>query len=228
MIVLYSVLGFLLLLLCCLLWPVSLRVTYTDELRVKARVLGVPVTLFPGREKPPKKEKPAKKPGKRRTKREEQREKWLDLSRMLKEDGVGATLRTLQELAAILWKAARRVLRAITVRHLWLRLEIGGEDAAQTAIRYGQVCAALYPTVEAIGELVRIRQKELEVTPQFPDGESSVQLDVRLWVTPLRVLWAGLCLVCGLALRSGKQKANTQTESKIKSNSNTQEVTSHG
>ena len=54
-VVLYSVLGLLalvlLLLLLLLLLPVSVRITGGDVWRVRARVLGVPITLLPAREK---------------------------------------------------------------------------------------------------------------------------------------------------------------------------------
>lgn len=242
MIALYIVLGILALLFLCLLLPVSLRVSYRGELWVRARILGVPVTLFPRREKPGKAgaKRAAKPPSKRRQKREKEREKLIDLSRMLKEDGVGGTLRFFGELAKLLWRAARRVLRAVTVRKLWLRMRIGGEDAADTALQYGRACAALFPGIEMIGTLVRVRRRDVKVTPLFPEGESSAQFEIRLWVTPLKVLWAGLCLVCGLTLRLSGQRAGPETGSDTNphpedadvytkdTNSKTQEVTSHG
>ncbi len=228
---LYIVLGILAFLLLILLWPVSFRVSfrvsYRDELLIKARILGIPVTLFPGREKPekPKQEKPGKKPSKRKKRREAEQEKLLDLSRMLKEDGIGGTLHYFRELAAMLMKAARRALRAITIRKLWLRIHIGGDDASTVAIQYGRVCAALFPAVELVGGLVKIGKRDIEVTPAFLSENSGAQLDIRIWVTPLRVLWAGLCLVCSFAFRFSRQEIDTDT---TQEKSKTQEVVNHG
>ena len=195
---LYILLGLaallVLLLLAVLFLPLYARIGYDGELMVKLWVLGVPVTLLPdepAEETKPKKQqkKPAAgKPSKAQQLKEE-------LSAGFRRDGVQATLDYLGKLAAIAGKAAGRVLRAITVDKLQLELCVATGDPADTAVRYGQICAALYPALTAINGAVRIRHRRLRVEPNFLLEESGVYADVRLHVWTFRVVGAAMALL---------------------------------
>ncbi len=200
-IVLYSVLGLLalalLLLLLLLLVPVSVCISGDSPWRVRVRVLGIPLTLVPAKDKPARTKKrsnkkaktdqsPPKKPSKAAQIKEE-------LRAAFRQDGVAATARYLQRLAELAGQAAGKMLRAITVDRLRLRLlVVVQEDAAETALLYGRLSGVVYPAVAVLERFMRIRRRDVRVEPGFLQTCGRVTADVRLHAVPVRLLWAAL------------------------------------
>ena len=194
----YSLLALLGLLVLLLLVPVFVRVQYREELTVCVRVWGIPVYRFPNaKPRPPQTDKP------KTTARKQPNTMLTDLSQRLKTDGVRAVAEEVQALARIAGGAARRVVRAITVRRLQLQLIVASCDAATTAQDTGRICAVLYPSLTAIQSVVRIRKREVTVTPDYLAEQGRVTAEVTGHVIPLRILWAALGAVVSYgALRS--------------------------
>ena len=193
-VVLYSVLGLLalvpLLLLLLLLLPVSVRITGGDVWRVRARVLGVPITLLPARDKPRKKKKPqtaAKAPQKKPSKAAQLK---AELKTAFQRDGVAATALYLKRLAALAGQTAGKILRAITVDRLQLRLLVVAEESADTALWYARLSGIVYPAVATLERVMPIRRRDVRVEPGFLQTEGRVTADVRLHAVPVRLLWA--------------------------------------
>ena len=194
MLILYILLGLLalclLVVLLVLFVPVTARIAYDDELRVRVRVLGIPITLLPSQPKEEKEppDKPKKKPAADKPPAEKKpsrvRQLVQEIGDTFKEDGIGATVDYLRQLAALAGKAVGGLLGAITVTRLKLTLLIVGEDAADTAVRYGEICAALYPALTVLERVIRVRRREMRVEPGFLTEDGVLRADVRLrvWV----------------------------------------------
>ncbi len=198
MLALYILLGLLALLLLVVLLvlfvPVYARVTYEDELCVRARVLGVPITLLPSKDVPEEQERTPEKKAKPQ-KPSKTKELLDEVSRSFKEDGVAATLQYLGELAKLAGQAVGRVLRSITVDKLDLELIVADGDADATAILYGQVCSVLYPAFAAIAGVIKVRKRNLRVEPNFLLENSTVRADVRLHIWVYRLVGAAIVLL---------------------------------
>ena len=193
--ILFGLLGFIVLLIALVLFvPVYARITYDDELRVQVRVLGVPITLLPSEDKAETPKKASKK-AKKTEKPSKVKELADEITRSFKEDGLSATLRYLTDLAKLAGQALGRVLRSITVDKLALELIISDGDADTTAIRYGQVCGVLYPTLTAIAGVVKVRKRAVRAEPNFLMDKSTVYADVRLHVWVYRLLGAAIVLL---------------------------------
>lgn len=220
--ILYILLGLLalvlLLVLLVLFVPVYARITYDEELRVRVRVLGVPITLLPSEDKPAETEaKPAKttapvKPSKTK-------ELLGEVSRSFKEDGVAATLHYLGGLARLAGQAVGRVLHSITVDRLSLELIIVDGDADTTAIRYGQVCSVLYPAFTAIAGAIKVRKRDLRVEPNFLSDKSTLRADVCLHIWVYRLVGAAIVLLVKFMLLKGNDDTDLITD---------KEETNHG
>ncbi len=183
---LYIIGGILLLLVLLLSSPISLRFYYHETLLCVLRVWGVPIRLLPRGHKESATEKVAVK---------EQKKPSTVLSRLqdaFKQDGVAATLSWLGEVAKLLTSSVGKVLCGIKIRLMRIELRIGGEDAAAAAIRFGQVCAVLYPVLSVIGCHLRIQKREVVVRPDFEEQGTAALLDIRCSVS----LWR----VCGTLL----------------------------
>ncbi len=205
----YSLLALLALVLAVLIIPVFGRVTYDGELTARVRVWGIPITLTPKPEQPPK--KPGKKAAKRRPKTDKP-SKWQEIKALLKEDGVGSTLGFLKDVASLAGRTANKALRAVTVKRLQLHLLIATEDAATTAQRYGQVCGVLYPALALVEQKVRVCRRQVRVEPNFLLEKSAVRFDIRVRISPWCLLGAGLSLLWGFLMLREKDLPKNSKE----------------
>lgn len=190
------------LILLLLVVPVYGRLTYREELRLRLWVLGIPVTVFPEK---PKKAKKAKKSssGRKKSKKAKRTEKKAkkptalhqlkaELAESFRRDGVAASLRYLTRLAQLAGTALREVLRAVTVTRLELHWRVAAEEAADTAVEYGRVCALVFPGLAALERWLPVRRRRVTVEPDFLREQSTVQMEVRFHVCLWRLLWAAV------------------------------------
>ena len=80
----------------------------------------------------------------------------------------------MKELAQLLTEAVKDFLRHANVKELELRLTAAGEDAADTAVKYGYACSVVYPVVSMITALSGCKNYKVSVIPGFREKESSV------------------------------------------------------
>ncbi len=214
----WSVIGYILLsllglLLFLLIVPVFARLQYREELTVRVRVFGIPAYRYSSAKKSAelkrKADKPADKPKK------EKNPLLDDLAKRLKTESVGAAVEELRALARIVGGAARRVFKAVTVDGLQLRLVIASEDASATAQNVGRVCAVLYPSLTAIQSVIRIRRREVTVTPDYLAEQGSVTADVLLHVVPIRLVWAALCALVSYMILQSRKSALVKTREEL-------------
>ncbi len=82
----------------------------------------------------------------------------------------------------------KRLLRHITVTRFRVSVIVAGEDATETALQYGRVCAVFYPLRGIFAGLMRFRENHAEIYPDFHGNASCVQAVVCLWVRPQFIL----------------------------------------
>ena len=131
----------------------------------------------------------------------------------MKQDDLAGTLHFLHEAARLAAKTVGRVLRSVTVKQLDLQLLIASSEPDVTAKRYGQVCSVLYPALAGIEHVVKIRNRNLRVEPNFLLEQSVVRFDVRLRVSVWRLLGAGIALLWGFLMI--KETSDPQTTKEV-------------
>ena len=207
-IVVYSVLGVvgllaLLVVLICLA-DFTLRVRYWDgAFTVSAGVWPVTIPVFPGKEEPEKKTPP---PGhRRRTKAAQKAKKEIEAEPGdLKQD-----IAALKDLFTAFFPPAVGVVKGLKVRRLTLHIRVGGRDAADTAIRYGQVNALLHGSIGAASNLVSLKAKHLGVSYDFLSRETKTYLEADLRLRGARILWG---VLSGFARMVGQMLKNMLPE----------------
>lgn len=179
----YIIGGILLFLLVLLFIPVSVELAYCDRFIIKVRYGGIKVfdSDKPKKEKVPKgktKNKTAEK------KSGEKPEKQSFISRIFKEKGKIGGIKFCFEviksaLSKIIW-----VIGRIKIRKLILSITVSSDDAANTAVAYGAVCAAVFPVIAVIKENTKIGVEKINVSTDFdkisPEIEAAVSLKTRL------------------------------------------------
>ncbi len=191
MVALYCIAGLLLLLALLLSTPLSVRCFYREMLQVTLRIWGIPVQLLPR----PNVESTTEKAASGKT---EKKPSFLtQLRESFEQDGVGATLQWLSQLAGLLSKTAGKLLDAVLIKSLQLEMRIGGEDASAVALHYGEFCAVFYPLYALISTRLNIRKQHIDLRPDFAQEGAAVLLDITARISLWRLLLAAL--FCGFS-----------------------------
>lgn len=204
MVALYILLGILLFLLLLCFVRLRLFLTYTDDARLRIKVLFYEKVLLPA-EKKPKKQKPEKKAKKKpepkpEEKKEEPKEKKPSYLQKLKDKkGMTGLISLFTDLAKIAGGALKRLFRHIVIKKLEVGIALNSGDAASTALNYGRVCSALYPAVNIIAAATVCKDYHVTVEPVFDDErETEFYADVYAYT---RVGWVLLtALIAGVKL----------------------------
>ncbi|MCH5298592.1 MAG: DUF2953 domain-containing protein [Ruminococcus sp.] len=172
MLALYITLGVLLLLFSITLLNVVWYAEYDEELRVLVRIGFIKIQLAPQKpekkkKKKPKKKQPQKKKKKKTTKPKEKKPSFI--KQLHKEHGVSGIINIVQRIAELVVGVLKGVFSHLIVTELTIKLDVAGEDAADSAIKYGRVCAALFPALGAITKIVKVKHYNVNVTPVFSD-----------------------------------------------------------
>ena len=113
------------------------------------------------------------------------------LKQLIKERGFAGFLRLMKELAQLLTEAVKDFLRHANVKELELRLTAAGEDAADTAVKYGYACSVVYPVVSMITALSGCKNYKVSVIPGFREKESSVFCYIKIRFGPIFLVASG-------------------------------------
>lgn len=182
--IILGIFAFLFLLLLC---PITLTASYETQLEAKLRFLFFSYRLAPPKEKKPKKKKKAEKQQEGPPPPQESK-----LKQLIKERGFGGFLRLMKELAQLLTETVKDFFKHVKIKVLKLRLTAVGEDASDTALKYGYACSAVYPVVSMVTALSGCKNYRVSVTPGFQEKESSVSCYLKLRFAPIYVASAGL------------------------------------
>lgn len=172
----------LLLLILVLLVPVRLYVNSAPEITVTVKYFWFKKGILPKGEKRAKKKDMPKKP---KTEKKKARKK-RQISYTLQE-----VLDLLQMLRHRASPSVRRLLRRTTVAKFRLRMIVAGQDAADTAIKFGKVNAQVFTAVALVAEIIRLKADQIEILPGFGVAKSETSYSGEMRLSPLALLVAG-------------------------------------
>lgn len=188
-----GVLAVVLLLLCV---PVSFVGAYRTGGPAKARLRWLFFTfdLTKGPQEPPKKKKkPAKKP----EEKPKADKKPLEFSELL---GV------IVDLLSSIKGGAGMLIRNFVFYKIRLHMVVAGEDAADTAMAYGRVNAAVYTAYAFALNFLRVEKPDIQIRPDFTSGEGRVDFEARARLTPLVALGAAIRIGCVFLVKTMRRK----------------------
>lgn len=233
MLALKIILGIILFFVIILSVKFRIKVHSEDGIDLTVRWLFLKFRLLPTKEKKPKKEKKKKKPKKKKEKSkkdapeelnpegqepEEQPEKKDEtvpepknsgkkkdniFVRFYKNNGVSGTLELVQRLSEVLSGMFRGIGRAFVFEEINISLIVSAEDSAQTAIKYGKTCSALYPAMGLITDTMRVKKYNAEVIPDFIGGTNKARLQTEISVIPRKLINAVIAMVFRMLFKVG-------------------------
>lgn len=131
------------------------------------------------------KEKGQDKKGKKEKKSKESAKK-LDLEQ----------IRQFLDLFERIWENAKTVIlkvgRKIRIDRLQIDLTVGTDDAAQTAMTYGEACALIYPAVAILSDHVKIKKRQVMIGADFNSVKSEVKFSAHASIRLGAILSVGL------------------------------------
>ena len=185
---LYILLAVILFILLVSFIPINLIVRWHEDIKCTLRIGFIPIVLYPKKDIKLKKKKPEKKKKEQPEKKEEKKEKNL-----LKEKGLGWFVNLIKKIADLAKGALKDTFRHILIKEFMLSIRVAGDDAADTAVKYGYYCSAIYPATGLIIGAVNYKSYGVDITPDFEENaKSKIDLDLNARMHLFRVVQVGL------------------------------------
>lgn len=112
--------------------------------------------------------------------------------RLMKKRGLEGLLELLRDIAEIVMKTVKTVTSHLIISKMDINVVIVGEDPADTAMRFGYTCSAIYPLVALIEENIRKCHHRVQVTPGFAAEKTVVYLMLTAKLVPVFALIAAV------------------------------------
>lgn len=192
-------LGLLLFVLFLLVLPVRTRVRYDGTLQVWGGLGPVSLRFFPLKKAKTEKEKTQvaeKKPSKEKETPKKPKKK--------------LTFEIICDFIRLGAEALGTLRRRLVIQNLTCHLKVASSDAANTALLYGRIAAAvsgLYPVLE---RNLRIKKTDIAVDADFEGEKMDILADITLAVCPLRLLLSAVILLIHYLKINQKIKQHNQ------------------
>ena len=122
--------------------------------------------------------------------------------RAIDEKGLLEVLHGVTEAVGSLLKRTGRLLRKGVFKRFDLRIVCGDGDPADAALRYGTLCAAVYPLLTLLDSAMKCKRRKVDIRCDFDAAGMQVSFDGQLNYRP----WHFVCFVCGLLWRYLKSR----------------------
>lgn len=197
----WILLGILAFLIVLLLLPVHTRARFDGALQVWCGIGPVSLRIFPLKKKP----KQQKKKSETQNTEESQKKK-----RAKSKPKKKLTLEILCDFIRLGAQALGKLRRRIVIRNLICHLVISDNDAAATALLYGKIAAAVSTLYPVLDRNLRIHHTDISVDADFEKQKSTILLDIKLAVCPLRLLISAVILLLQFLKIYRKMKVTDQ------------------
>lgn len=218
MIGLYILIGIILFITLILIIPIGVDVSFDKEVRLNLRIAFLSIPILPA--KPEKEEKPKKEKKKKEEKPEEE-EKKEKKPNIIKEKGISWLMDIIRQAAAIAGGMLKSFFKHLVLKKLYISITYAGENAEDTAVKFGYFCSSVYPAVSVLVSVAKCRNYAVDISPNFTNGEKSVfDIDISLririfWILALVFKHGFKAVKLLLSLRRGKKEEVEKIMSEI-------------
>lgn len=230
---LYTVLGIIVFIIVLFLIPVRVTAHYEDTFEMSVQYGFIKIKLFPQKEKKnenkktkKKKEKPVKQEKKPDT---QNKKKKSDKNEKIKKDNIFVTFYKNQGFEAVIQLIADAmsavtgmfggIFRHFVFRELFLEMKISGSDAAATAIKYGQISAAVFPAMGYICSKAKVKKYNIDISPDFLAVKDKAMFHFQFGICPIfvtnSVITAGFKLLKNVLLKLIKAQNADNKDKKV-------------
>lgn len=185
---LWIVLGIILFLVILLLCPVHVYASFENEFSAKVRFLFIRYKVFPLPQKAEEKaeeveEKIEKKAGNAAKSR---------IRGIIEQKGLSGFLDIIKEFASIATGTAKKLLSHMVIDIISTDISVADEDAAQTAILFGGVCAAVYTPMGILVNNLKCKEYHINIVPNFQAKDCKIRFNFRAHILLLFLVSSSL------------------------------------
>ncbi len=206
---LYIIIGIIAFFIILLSIKFVVTVHYEDDISVSVGWLFLKFNLLPKEENEDKPEKKKKTKEKKEEKpkteneivKEPKKKKDNMFVRFYRNRGVSGVVQLLKDAANALGGMFKRIGRAFLFEELYISLDVGASDSAETAIKYGKVCSAAFPAMGLIVSTMRVKKYSIQINPDFLYGKNVAKLHTKISVRPIALINAVIILVFELLFK---------------------------
>lgn len=185
-----------------------ITVHYEDDVAVSVGWLFLKFDILPKKEKEDKPKKEKKKKKEEETPKDEseiikepKKKKDNMFVRFYRNRGVSGVVQLLKDAAKALGGMFKRIGRAFLFEELFISLDVGAGDSAETAIKYGKVCSAAFPAMGLIVSTMRVKKYSININPDFIYGKNVARLHTEISVRPIALINAVIILAFELLFK---------------------------
>lgn len=214
--VLYTLLGIILFIVILVSIRVHLIIDYGEytKVSVKYLFLKIPVvdTSKPKKEKAKKPKKDKKKKDKKpeeekpEEKKEEKKPETVQqgnglLKQLYVDQGYDGIEKMLRAVGRSLGGFFGKLYKTFVFDELYITMVTGGNDAADTAMKYGKLCSWLYPVLGKLVSTSKVKKYDFDISPDFLSTKNEAELYVNLHFTPIHITNAAVVLAIQLVFK---------------------------
>lgn len=175
--ILLGIIGAVLLIIAGILFlPVTAHLKFKEDFFVKIKFLGIKVYELKETE-PKEAHKSEEKDGETKKEPQENTAKTIFKALKKKYGFVGAVKKLFLFFKDCL-DDVKKLLKHIKIKSICLNLIYGTDDAAQTAIKYGEICSVVYPVLAFFDTARNVEFKKINVSSDF--GSPTAEFDISL------------------------------------------------
>lgn len=190
--ILLSILLFIVLLLCV---KISFIMKYDDVFELEVRWLFIRYKLYPPKEKKDeKKDKNVKKEPKKDSKPKKEKKPNI-IKKFYENQGLTGLIELISATASAVNGVFKRLFKSIIIHSMHIAMQVAGEDSAKTAVKYGEVCAAVFPAMGLICSTMRVKRYRIDIYPDFIGSENKAYFNAVVSVIPIKIINAAVILI---------------------------------
>ncbi len=154
--------------LILLFLPLTIDLAYEGDLFIKLKYLGI--TVFDDQKSEEKERKKAAKQKKKSEKETPPKDNFF--KRSYKKRGLLGTIKYCCSITRIVVQNIPGIVKRFKFRRFEVDLTVASEDAADTAIRYGEFCAVVYPVISLLQSVTDLKPHQINISADFDKTET--------------------------------------------------------
>lgn len=207
------------LLLIAIFLPITIDVSYDSEFLIKIKYSGI--TVFDNK-KSEKKQKNKYKKQSKPNKKSAKTKKDNFFIRTYKQKGLMGTIKYFSTILKIVLKKLMWLLKKFKFRRFKFDLTVATSDAADTAIKYGEVCAATYPVFALIQSVADFKPKDINISADFDKSKWEFKCETLVKTSAINWIIAGISVLIEIfKIQRKESEENERKQSKDRNGHNT-------
>ena len=193
------ILGIIAFILILLMIPLRFSLDYGEKTTLRIGYFFLSFRLYPAKGKKPKKKKKKQPEKKKEEKKQEPEKKKPDkLKQLLDKHGIDGLTEILKEAARVVTELLGGLAKHLYFTRFNIRICVVGDDAADTAVKYGYVCSAVYLPLAVLCEHSVIKKHSEDISAGFLAEKSAAELELTAKIRPLFLIPLLLKALIGL------------------------------